>query len=77
MPSFLNLAFGEEDPIIQISIDNSRNILFTLSEKSCVTVFDLGESGTSTSKVTSMTQATVVQYAVGIVKWVVLMYSVT
>lgn len=68
MPSFLNLAFGEEDPIIQISIDNSRNILFTLSEKSCITVFDLGESGTSTSKVTSMTQATVVQYAVGIVK---------
>lgn len=68
MPSFLNLAFSEEDPIVQISIDNSRNIAFTLSEKSCIMVFDLGESGTSTSKVTSMTQATIVQHAVGIVK---------
>jgi nuclear pore complex protein Nup155 len=68
MPSFLNLAFGEEDPIVQISVDNSRNILFTLSEKCCITVFDLGESGTSTSKVTSMAQATIMQHAVGIVK---------
>ena len=68
MPSFLNLAFSEEDPIVQISIDNSRNIVFTLSEKSCITVFDLGESGTSTGKVTSMTQAAIVQHAVGIVK---------
>lgn len=68
MPSFLNLAFSEEDPIVQISIDNSRNIVFTLSEKSCITVFDLGENGTSTNKVTNMTQAAVVQHAVGIVK---------
>lgn len=68
MPSFLNLAFSEEDPIIQMSIDNSRNILFALTEKGRIEVFDLGDSGTSTSKVTSMTQATIVQYAVHIVK---------
>jgi nuclear pore complex protein Nup155 len=68
LPSFLNLAFGEEDPIVQISIDNSRNILFTLTEKGRIEVFDLGEGGTSTSKVTSMTQANIVQYAVHIVK---------
>jgi nuclear pore complex protein Nup155 len=68
MPSFLNLAFGDEDPIVQISIDDSRNILFTLTEKGCIEVFDLGEGGISTSKVISMTQATIVQYAVHIVK---------
>lgn len=68
MPSFLNLAFGEEDPIAQISIDNSRNILFTLTEKGRIEVFDLGGGGMSTSKVTSMNQVTIVQYAVSIVK---------
>ncbi|KAJ4448862.1 hypothetical protein ANN_00253 [Periplaneta americana] len=68
VPSFLNLAFSEEDPIVQISIDNTRNILFTLTEKGRIEVFDLGENGTSTSKVTSMAQATIVQYAVHIVK---------
>ncbi|XP_033607158.1 nuclear pore complex protein Nup155 isoform X2 [Cryptotermes secundus] len=68
VPSFLNLAFGEEDPIAQISIDNSRNILFTLTEKGRIEVFDLGGGGMSTSKVTSMNQITIVQYAVSIVK---------
>ena len=68
MPSFLNMAFSEEDPIIQISIDNSRNILFTLTDKGRIEVFDLGDSGTSIRKVTSMTQTTIVQYAVHIVQ---------
>jgi nuclear pore complex protein Nup155 len=68
MPSFLNLAFGEEDPIVQISIDNSRNILFTLTEKGRIEVFDLGGGGASTSRVTSMNQVTIVQYAVSVVK---------
>ncbi|PSN41987.1 Nuclear pore complex protein 155 [Blattella germanica] len=68
VPSFLNMAFSEEDPISQISVDNSRNILYTLTEKGRIEVFDLGDTGTSTSKVTSMTQATIVQIAVHIVK---------
>ena len=38
MPSLLGL--GEEDPILQIEVDNSRNILYTRSEKGAVTVSD-------------------------------------
>ena len=36
MPSLL--GFAEEDPILQIEVDNSRNILYTRSEKGTVTV---------------------------------------
>jgi nuclear pore complex protein Nup155 len=68
VPSFLNLAFGEDDPIAQISVDDSRNILFTLTEKGRIEVFDLGGGGVSTSKVTSVNQAAIVQHAVSIVK---------
>ena len=36
MPSLL--GFAEEDPILQIEVDNSRNILYTRSEKGTVSV---------------------------------------
>ena len=41
MPSLL--GFAEEDPILQIEVDNSRNILYTRSEKGTVTVRDIGQ----------------------------------
>ena len=40
MPSLVGLA--EEDPLLQIEVDASRNILFTRSEKGTLTV-DLGK----------------------------------
>jgi len=49
MPSLLGL--GEEDPILQIEVDNSRNILYTRSEKGAVTVYDLGVCGQGLEKV--------------------------
>ena len=36
MPTLLGLA--EEDSILQIEVDDSRNILYTRSEKGAVTV---------------------------------------
>ena len=43
LPAFLTLS--EEDPIVQISVDESRHILYTLTEKGGISVFDLGETG--------------------------------
>jgi len=52
MPSLL--GFAEEDPILQIEVDNSRNILYTRSEKGTVTVYDLGVNGEALEKVVSL-----------------------
>lgn len=54
LPSFLKL--GSEDPLIEIQIDESRNILYTLSDQSStISVYDLGEKGDAISHVYSHT----------------------
>ncbi|RZC41057.1 nuclear pore complex protein Nup155 [Asbolus verrucosus] len=68
VPSFLNAALSEEDGIIQISIDNSRHILYVLTEKGSIEVYDLGVKGDSFGKVTKIAQSTLVNQAVNIVK---------
>lgn len=68
VPSFLNAALNEEDGITQISIDDSRHILYTLSEKGTIEVCDLGENGKSFSKITKMSQNTLVNQAMNTVK---------
>lgn len=68
MPSFLNAALSEEDGIVQISIDNSRHILYTLTEKGSIEVYDLGEKGNSLSKITRLTQTSLVNKAMSTVK---------
>ncbi|KAK6639409.1 hypothetical protein RUM43_007682 [Polyplax serrata] len=69
VPSFISsIAYGEDNPIVQISVDNSRNILYTLSEKGSIEVWDLGDSGLEMSKVTTASQSHIVQAAVNIVK---------
>ncbi|XP_075223372.1 nuclear pore complex protein Nup154 isoform X2 [Lycorma delicatula] len=68
VPSFINAAFTEEDAIAQISVDNSRHILYTLSEKGMIELFDLGESGQSTARIACLSQAGIVQSAVQIVR---------
>eukprot|EP00743_Colponemidia_sp_Colp-15_P008436 GILK01009170.1.p1 GENE.GILK01009170.1~~GILK01009170.1.p1 ORF type:complete len:1662 (+),score=272.64 GILK01009170.1:89-5074(+) len=53
IPSFLQ--FGpKEGAIIDIAIDSSRNILYSLSESSTITVFDMGESGQELIKIASL-----------------------
>ncbi|XP_052750627.1 nuclear pore complex protein Nup154 [Galleria mellonella] len=68
VPSFLNAALYDEDAIIKIEIDNSRHILYTLSEKGCIEVFDLGADGESLSKVVRLSQGKIVSSAMDIVK---------
>lgn len=53
VPSFL--SFSEEDSLIQITVDSSRQILYTRSEKNTIHVYDLGGDGSTLSSVASMT----------------------
>ncbi|KAF9410958.1 hypothetical protein HW555_010090, partial [Spodoptera exigua] len=68
VPTFLSAALYDEDPIVKIEVDNSRNILYTLSEKGCIEVFDLGPDGEGLSRVVRLTQGKIVSSAFDIVK---------
>ncbi|XP_053623527.1 nuclear pore complex protein Nup154 [Plodia interpunctella] len=68
VPSFLNAALYDEDPIVRIEVDNSRHILYTLSEKGCIEVFDLGSDGEGFSRVVRLSQGKIVSSAMDIVK---------
>lgn len=60
-PSFLN--FHEQEPIVQIEIDNSRHLLYTRTEKSTIQIYDLGHDGTSMRYVTSKSLSAIVNQA--------------
>jgi len=62
LPGFLG-SFAEEDPLVQIVIDNTRNILYSRSEKGTVGVFDLGKDGQSMERVVSITAQKLVEEA--------------
>ncbi|NXX43946.1 NU155 protein, partial [Tricholaema leucomelas] len=63
VPSFLQFTFSQDDPVVQIAIDNSRNILYTRSEKGVLQVYDLGQDGEGMTRVTSLAQNAVVSAA--------------
>ncbi|XP_068106698.1 nuclear pore complex protein Nup155 [Hyperolius riggenbachi] len=54
VPTVLQFSFSEDDPIVQIAVDNSRNILYTRSEKGVLQVYDLGYDGNYMSRVASL-----------------------
>ncbi|XP_044758799.1 nuclear pore complex protein Nup155 [Coccinella septempunctata] len=68
VPAFINAALGEDDGIAQISVDNSRHILYVLTDKGAIEVCDLGEKGNCYSRVTKVSQSNLVQQAVHTVK---------
>ncbi|XP_065595993.1 nuclear pore complex protein Nup155 [Cyrtonyx montezumae] len=63
IPSFLQFTFSEDDPVVQIAVDNSRNILYTRSEKGVLQVYDLGQDGQRMARVTSLSQNAIVSAA--------------
>ncbi|XP_057289225.1 nuclear pore complex protein Nup155 isoform X1 [Pezoporus wallicus] len=63
IPSLLQFTFSEDDPVVQIAIDNSRNILYTRSEKGVLQVYDLGQDGEGMTRVTSLSQNAIVSAA--------------
>ncbi|OXB79178.1 UNVERIFIED_CONTAM: hypothetical protein H355_006637 [Colinus virginianus] len=52
-----------QDPVVQIAVDNSRNILYTRSEKGVLQVYDLGQDGQGMARVTSLSQNAIVSAA--------------
>ncbi|KFZ55857.1 Nuclear pore complex protein Nup155, partial [Antrostomus carolinensis] len=63
IPSLLQFTFSEDDPVVQIAVDNSRNILHTRSEKGVLQVYDLGQDGQGMTRVTSLSQNAIVSAA--------------
>jgi nuclear pore complex protein Nup155 len=59
----VNAALTEEDPIVQLEVDDSRHILYSRSEKGTIQVFDLGQNGTQLVKVTAISQQSIVKEA--------------
>lgn len=60
-PSFL--TFSENEPIVQIVIDDSRHLLYARTEKSTIHLYDLGSDGSTIRLVTSKTLTAVVNQA--------------
>ncbi|XP_068608928.1 nuclear pore complex protein Nup155 [Brachionichthys hirsutus] len=63
VPSVLQFSFSDDDPIVQIAIDNSHNTLFTRSEKGVLQAYDLGVDGQGMSRVATMSQSSIVAAA--------------
>ncbi|XP_034048068.1 nuclear pore complex protein Nup155 [Thalassophryne amazonica] len=63
IPSLLQFAFSEDDSIVQITVDNSRNTLYTRSEKGVLQVYDLGADGQGMCRVATMSQNSIVAAA--------------
>ncbi|EDV22293.1 uncharacterized protein TRIADDRAFT_29198 [Trichoplax adhaerens] len=55
--------FSTEDSMQQIAIDESRNILYTLSKESTIQVYDLGSNGNLTSHVVTLNRGAILSQA--------------
>jgi nuclear pore complex protein Nup155 len=49
--------------LVQLEVDNSRQILYTRSEKGTIQVFDLGQNGSQLVKVAALSQQSIVREA--------------
>ncbi|XP_018603651.1 nuclear pore complex protein Nup155 isoform X2 [Scleropages formosus] len=63
VPSLLQFSFSQDDPVVQIAVDNSRNILYTRSENGVLQMYDLGVDGQGMSRVAAMSQNSIVAAA--------------
>ena len=70
VPTFLAAAFSEEDPLLQLQVDASRNVLYTRSEKGTIQVYDLGADGQQMIRVAALSQFSIVQAAEGVARTV-------
>ncbi|XP_060869105.1 nuclear pore complex protein Nup155-like isoform X2 [Metopolophium dirhodum] len=57
LPSFLTYMITEPSAIIEIAVDNTRHILYTLAENSSIELYDLGSDGNSTSQIVSLSHS--------------------
>ncbi|EDW63290.1 nuclear pore complex protein Nup154 [Drosophila virilis] len=69
VPSFLKV-FSEVDPIEKIVIDNGRNLLYVLTEKSSIEAWHIGTNFTSVRRLGKITQNDIASQAVSLIKTV-------
>ena len=65
VPSIFN--FSEADSIIQIELDETRNVLYTRSENSAIQVFYLGAKGAETSKIALLNSDSIASKAASLI----------
>ena len=63
VPAFINAALSEEDPIVQLEVDDTKNSLYSRSEKGSIQVFDLGADGQGLTKVATISQQSITKEA--------------
>lgn len=63
IPSFLNV-FNEVDELVQVGVDDTRNVLYTLSAGGSIEMYDLGDTGCSMTKLASFSHTTILNYVV-------------
>ena len=63
VPAFINAALSEEDPIVQLEVDDTKNSLYTRSEKGAIQVFDLGTDGQGLTKVAAANHQSITKEA--------------
>ena len=56
-------ALSEEDPIVQLEVDDTKNSLYTRSEKGAIQVFDLGTDGQGLTKVAAANHQSITKEA--------------
>eukprot|EP00116_Pleurobrachia_bachei_P000763 sb/3461025/ len=60
----MTLRFGENDPIVQVEYDNTRQTLYTRSDNGNICMYDLGADGQGIGSVCSISQDSVLSEAI-------------
>jgi nuclear pore complex protein Nup155 len=55
--------------MLDIAVDDSRNILYTLTEKGTIDVYDLGANGESFSRVATMSYSSLLSHAATVLRY--------
>ncbi|XP_023298970.2 nuclear pore complex protein Nup154 [Lucilia cuprina] len=69
VPSFLKV-FSENDPIVRLAIDSSRQLLYVLTEKGSIEAWEMGQDCSTMRRIAKVTQNEISQCAGNIIKTV-------
>lgn len=63
---FINIQ--ENDPIVRLAIDSSRQLLYVLTEKGSIEAWDMGQDCNTMRRIAKVTQNEIAQSAGNIIK---------
>lgn len=69
VPGFLKV-FGEADPLVRLAVDDTRSMLYTLSEKGAIEAWELGADSGQTRRIARLSANDVISHASKILRWV-------